>query len=291
MDYEGQICRAPSERSAYMLPVSVGCSYNACKFCMLFKHLEYRELPLDQIEAELCRVAALGGAPERIYLGDGNAFGLPTERLLTILALIRRTFPGCREVNMDATVTNIAEKSGAELSALATAGVSCLYLGIESGLDDVLRFMHKEHDNIEAAAQISRLHENGIAYAAHIMAGIAGAGHGLENAEATAEFLNRTRPVRVVNFSMFLHMDSPLGREVKAGRFSPADEVECFREERRLIELLDGPLDYDGIHDFIPLRVRGELPHSRAAMLEKLDSAIAQNAPRPPVCAVVSGKF
>ena len=69
MDYEGQICRAPSERSAYMLPVSVGCSYNACKFCMLFKHLEYRELPLDQIEAELCRVAALGGAPERIYHG------------------------------------------------------------------------------------------------------------------------------------------------------------------------------------------------------------------------------
>ena len=52
MDYEGQICRAPMERSSFMLPVMVGCSYNKCRFCMLFKHLKYRELPLEQIEQE-----------------------------------------------------------------------------------------------------------------------------------------------------------------------------------------------------------------------------------------------
>ena len=57
MDYEGQICRAPMERSSFMLPVMVGCSYNKCRFCMLFKHLKYRELPLEQIEQELQRVA------------------------------------------------------------------------------------------------------------------------------------------------------------------------------------------------------------------------------------------
>ena len=39
MDYEGQICRAPMERSSFMLPVMVGCSYNQCKFCNLFRHL------------------------------------------------------------------------------------------------------------------------------------------------------------------------------------------------------------------------------------------------------------
>ena len=35
MQYEGQICRAPMERASFMLPVAVGCSYNACKFCTL----------------------------------------------------------------------------------------------------------------------------------------------------------------------------------------------------------------------------------------------------------------
>ena len=59
MNYEGQICRGPMERSSYMLPVAVGCSYNQCKFCTLFRHLKYRELPMEQIEAELERVRSM----------------------------------------------------------------------------------------------------------------------------------------------------------------------------------------------------------------------------------------
>ena len=107
MEYEGQICRAPMERGSFMLPVMVGCSYNQCRFCMLFKHLRFRLLPLEQIEGELQRVQAAGGRPEKIFLGDGNAFDLETERLLKILELVHRYFPECRTVNMDATVTGI----------------------------------------------------------------------------------------------------------------------------------------------------------------------------------------
>ena len=73
MQYEGQICRPPMERASYMLPVAVGCSYNACTFCTLFKHLTYRQLPREQIEEELCRVSAAGGNPKTVFLGDGNA--------------------------------------------------------------------------------------------------------------------------------------------------------------------------------------------------------------------------
>ena len=70
MDYEGQICRAPMERSSFMLPVMVGCSYNQCKFCNLFRHLKYRELPMEQIEAELKRVAGTAmGSRRRFFLG------------------------------------------------------------------------------------------------------------------------------------------------------------------------------------------------------------------------------
>ena len=76
MDYEGQICKPPMEIGRFMLPVAVGCSYNACRFCTLFKHLKFRELPLDKVEAELLRVKNLGGSPKKIFLGDGNPFGL-----------------------------------------------------------------------------------------------------------------------------------------------------------------------------------------------------------------------
>lgn len=285
MQYEGQICRPPMERASYMLPVAVGCSYNACKFCMLFKHLSYRELPREQIEAEMQRVAAAGGNPKTIFLGDGNAFGLPTEQLLWILERIHHYFPGCEKVNMDATVTNLSQKSDAELKALADLGVHMLYLGIESGLDDVLAFMVKDHTLQQAYEQIERLQKAGMVFCAHMMTGIAGKGRGVENAEATAEFFNRTKPARVINFSIFHHRASPLYRDIEAGRFVPADEQENLREERRLLELLDVPdLEYDGLHDVaIEQRFRGVLPRDKEKLLAKVDKTIAYWETQPPV--------
>ena len=40
-----------------------------CKFCNLFRHLKYRELPMEQIEAELKRVRELHGKPKEDLSG------------------------------------------------------------------------------------------------------------------------------------------------------------------------------------------------------------------------------
>ena len=285
MNYEGQICRPPMERASYMLPVAVGCSYNACTFCTLFKHLSYRQLPREQVEAEMQRVHGAGGNPKTVFLGDGNAFGLSTEDLLWILERVHHYFPGCEAVNMDATVTNLSQKTDEELKALYDAGVRNLYLGIESGLDDVLKFMRKDHNLQQAYEQIARLQNAGMIFNAHMMTGIAGKGRGMENAEATAGFFNRTKPHRVINFSVFHHKRAPLYRDIEAGRYVPADEQENLREERRLLELLDVPeLQYDGFHDaVIEQRFRGTLPRDREKLLAQVDKAIAYWETQPPV--------
>ena len=284
MNYEGQICRPPMERASYMLPVAVGCSYNACTFCTLFKHLSYRQLPREQVEAEMQRVHGAGGNPKTVFLGDGNVFGLSTEDLLWILERVHHYFPGCEAVNMDATVTNLSQKTDEELKALYDAGVRNLYLGIESGLDDVLKFMRKDHNLQQAYEQIARLQNAGMIFNAHMMTGIAGKGRGMENAEATAEFFNRTKPHRVINFSVFHHKRAPLYRDIEAGRYIPADEQENLREERRLLELLDVPeLQYDGFHDaVIEQRFRGTLPRDREKLLAQVDKAIAYWETQPP---------
>lgn len=288
MNYEGQICRSPMERASFMLPVAVGCSYNQCRFCMLFKHLKYRELPLSQVEEELKRVKNLGGHPKTIFLGDGNAFGLKTDKLLAILQLLRRDFPDFEGVNMDATVTNIRGKSDKELKELHDAGVRHLYLGIESGLDDVLAFMHKDHNLAEAYEAISRIQDAGMVYDAHMMTGVAGAGRGIENAEHIAEFFNRTGPKRIVNFSMFLHREAPLYEDIRAGRFTPADELENLKEEKRLLELLEvEDVEYDGFHDFVECRVRGVLPRDKRKMLKVLEMGIEKYAEQEPMFAIV----
>ena len=290
MEYEGQICRSPMERSAFMLPVAVGCSYNACKFCTLFKHLKYRELPLEQIEAELVRVSEIGGNPKRVFLGDGNAFGIATDKLLTILKMVHKYFPDCQSVNMDATVTNIREKNDEELKALKEAGVDQLYLGIETGLDDVLHFMCKDHNKEQVYEAIERLHKAGLEYDAHMMTGIAGKGRGIENAEAIAEFYNKTKPKKIVNFSMFLHVEAPLYKDIEKGLFVPADELENLEEEKRLLELLDvDGVEYDGFHDFVKVRVRGVLPKDREKMIAKVEEGIETYKNKESVYAKVGG--
>jgi len=189
---------------------------------------------------------------------------------------------------MDATVTNISHKSDAELKALADTGVRGLYLGIETGLDDVLKFMRKDHTLQQAYEQIARLKAAGMVFNAHMMTGIAGKGRGIENAEATAEFFNRTQPEKVINFSIFHHKRAPLYRDIEAGRYVPSDEQENLREERRLLELLDVPgLRYDGLHDVeVEQRFRGTLPRDKEKLLAQVDKAIAYWQTQPPVLRV-----
>lgn len=290
MNYEGQICRAPMERSSFMLPVTVGCPYNQCKFCNLFRHLRYRELPAEKIEEELKRVKDVGGRPTKIFLGDGNAFGLNAERLFWILEQIRSYFPDCRTINMDATVTSILQKSEQELKRLAECGVRHLYLGIESGLEDVLTFMKKDHTVSEAYEAIERLQAAGLIYDAHIMTGVAGRGRGQENADALAHFLNQTHPAHAVNFSMFIHQEVPLYREIKKGNYVPADELESLREEKRLLEQLNIPVKYEGFHDYLQIRVRGKLPSDQEKMIGKLETFIKKYEAKPPIYALVQGE-
>ena len=262
-----------------MLPVTVGCPYNGCHFCNLFRDLHYRELPFSQIEEELQRVQNAGGKPKKIFLGDGCAFGLKTEQLLKILDLIHQYFPECDTINSDATITSIRMKTDKELRALSKNGYKHLYIGIESGLQDVLSFMHKEHDVAEAEREIARIKNAGMIYDAHIMSGVAGKERGIENAEALAAFLNRTKPEFVVNFSMFISSDTPLYQDIVKGCFHPATELENLKEDRRLVELLatDGTeLFYDSFHDCIRKRVWGTLAKDREKMLKQLDKWIEE---------------
>ena len=133
----------------------------------------------------------------------------------------------------------------------------------------------------EARGQIARLREAGIMYSAHIMCGTAGAGRGIENAEATARFLNETGPHRIVNTSLFIHRSAPLFSDIESGRFTPATELENMLEERRLLELLAVPVDfYDGLHDYMEVRTKGRLPQDRERMLARLDMEIERKRER-----------
>lgn len=250
MAYKGWICGVTGERFTFKIPVSIGCPYNKCAFCDLYKHREYREIPLEDIEAEIMRVRDAGGKPERIMLGDGNPLWLPFERLKTIFSMIEQNLPSCASVCCDASIQAIADKTDDELAWLSQHGLRTVYVGIESGLDDVLSFMSKDHDNAEARKHIARLHVAGIDFGAHIMMGVAGAGRGIENARATVQLVNELQPTYICNFPMGIGTVTELGLLEEDGLFVRASRQECMEEQREMLSLLhpDAPMRYEGYY-------------------------------------------
>ena len=277
MDYEGRICRPAFEKGAFKLPISVGCSYNQCKFCGLFKDLNFKIIDDETVFAEIDRVKNATGKPEVCFLGDGNAFHNDTERLIKIIAYVKENIPYIKKIRMDSTITDIKNKTDEEVKKLADVGVDILYIGIESGLDDVLAYMNKEHrTNAEAKVQIDRRHEFNIDYSAHIMAGVSGEGRGIENAKALAKFFNETRPVSITNFTMFITEDLLLYKDIVDEKFKPASDKESLEEAKQLINDINIETDIDSFHDYIPFRVKGQLPNDKGKLIKQIDGMIVK---------------
>lgn len=258
-----------------MLPIMVGCAHNKCKFCGLFKHLKFRELPLIQVEDEISRVVSEGGNPQNVFLGDGNAFCLPADHIVKVAESLSDSFSNLKHINMDATVRDIASKSDEELELLASLGVWNLYIGIECGLEDVLEFMNKGNTLEEAKIAINRIKNAGMTYSAHIMSGIAGAGRGEENAHALAKFFNETQPLNICNFDLGLHRSVELWDDYKEGVYKVSPASERFLEEKILIEeiVAKADMNYDAVFEAPPLRFRGTLPKDKEKLTSQFDEA------------------
>ena len=275
MDYEGRICRPAFEKGSFKLPISVGCSYNKCKFCGLFKDLKFKTIDDKLVFDEIDKVKNATGSPNICFLGDGNAFHNSTERLIKIINYVKNNIPSIKNIRMDASISDIRNKTDDELKKLSEVGVDILYIGIESGLDDVLKFMNKEHiTNDEAKEQIDRLHKYNISYAAHIMAGVSGEGRGIENAKAIAKFFNETKPISITNFTMIITKNEELYEDITNGKFKLASDVESLQEIKELINDIDIETDIDSFHDLLPFRVKGHLPTDSEKLIKMIDEKI-----------------
>ena len=236
MQYEGTTYRPPPEADTPLLQVTVGCAHNRCTFCDMYRDVTFRRMPLDQIEADLQELRVIFPKSERIFLVNGDAFVLKTNTLKEIAGKINRIFPECRTISMYASIRNIKHKSDKELAELRDLGINDLYVGVESGWNEVLERIGKGHTADEAKHQLHRLHRAGINHIANLMLGVAGLGNGLENAHLTAEFLNQTRPSLIWVGTLAVFEGTELNAEMAKGTFIPATEIEILEEEKAPID-------------------------------------------------------
>lgn len=277
MHYTGTIWRPPYEAGSLLLEATAGCTHHRCKFCTLYDELPFpfRMSPLADIEADLQEAQAQfklwhSYAVNRVYLVGANPFVLQFERLQAIAQLIHQYMPACQTIGCFARVTDVANKTDSQLQALRQMGYTGLTIGVETGDNDALRFMHKGYEAQDIITQARRLDQAQIAYNFFYLTGIAGKGRGLESARTSAAIFNQTNPRLIGSSMLTIYPESELYQEIQAGNWQEAGELEKYQELHALLSQLTISVQYAALGASNAVHLQGHLPEDKPALLNKL---------------------
>ena len=274
--YREPLYRPPSEADSLILQATIGCSWNRCSFCEMYTDRHFRPRPQQEVVAE---IEALGRHPmryRRVFLADGDALVLSNRRLLPLLAAIREHLPWTTRVSCYASPDNLLRKSPEELAELRAAGLRLVYLGIESGDDEVLTRIAKGATHTETVQALNRAATAGIKRSVMIINGLGGRSLSTRHADASAALLNATRPEYASVLALVLHNDGARYREAFGPDWEPLDDYELLQELRRLLAACDLERTlFRSNHASNRLALAGTLNRDRQRLLEEIDAVLA----------------
>jgi radical SAM superfamily enzyme YgiQ (UPF0313 family) len=294
MRYEGDIYRPPSEASSYILQATIGCSWNVCTYCHMYRDKTFRVRDLDETLAHIREAGALagrqsagrgfaGGGVRKVFIADGDALIMDLAHWEPILAACRDAFPQLRRVSAYATAMNLLAKTPEELRRLRELGLSLLYIGPESGDDPTLKHIAKgaDHDDHVRAARLA--HDAGIQLSTIFLLGIAGTERSHEHAVRSAELASAMDPRFVSLLTLTVIPGTPIATLQERDRFELPDIEGLLRELRTFVattEPSDAIFRTNHASNYLPLE--GRLPRDRDRIVSVLDAALSGEIPLRP---------
>ena len=268
--------RPPAEADSLILQVDQGCPYNQCIFCGMYRGLRYRRLPIADVRTMVARESNRNSEATRIFLADGDVMRRPLDELRDVLIMLNESFPRLARVSLYANGTSIAAKSNEELCTLRHLKLHTLYMGLESGDDEILKRCCKG----ETAAQMVRAgvaaQAAGLRMSVMILLGLGGSDRSQEHTKRTAEALNLMQPRLLSALRVIPIEGTELHDDVAAGSFRQLTEREVVQELRDLIDRLRlTSTVFRANHSSNVVPLEGRLPRDRERLLSELDGLLA----------------
>lgn len=284
IDYVEPVFRPPSEAKSLILPVTNGCSWNKCTFCEMYTQPQkkFRARKPEDVRADIASAARSLGGVRRVFLADGDAMVLPTRRLLEILSDLKAAFPDLQRVSSYCLPRNLAKKSVEELVQLKQAGLQILYVGMESGDDEILKRVNKGESWESTRSALVKIREAGLTSSAMVLNGLGGQTLSRQHAINTATLCNETQP----DYLSTLVVSFPQGEErFRAGfgeDFEPLSQQGLFEEIRLFLEHLDLERTvFRSDHASNYLVLKGTLGRDKQKMLDQVNLAISNPGAAP----------
>lgn len=280
LNYIEPVFRPPSEAYSLILQVTNGCSWNKCTFCDMYtaEQKKFRPKPQADVDKELAHIAETGYPPvRRVFLADGDAMSLSFKRLKAILESIRQYLPNVQRVSSYCLPRNLKNKSVEELTELRELGLSLMYVGCESGDNEVLAAIEKGETFDSSLAALQKIKSAGIKSSVMILNGMGGQQLSEQHAIQSAKLMNEAQP----DYLATLVVSFPGGMErVQAGyngQYRELEQLELFREIQMMLETLElEKTIFRSDHASNYLVLKGVLNKDKERLLQTVNQAITQ---------------
>lgn len=273
MHFHGPIIRPPTDAASLFIEVTAGCSHNACTFCNFYKDTPFMMAPLSQIEADLKEAKRDWPDAKNIWASGGNPFVLSTEKQIEVWDLIKRYYPDAR-ISTYAIISDFKNKSVEDIKKIKEHGLDEIMIGIETGDDEVLRFVNKGYTAADILEAGRKMDEAGITYRMIYLGGLAGKGKLVESAKQSAKIFNQIHPYYMMLTNVSVLPGTKLFEQMQAGQWVEASEKERIEEIRTLLNELQIPITVNSGTSTSTVRFEVKLPEERQEILAQLDEVL-----------------
>lgn len=275
LHYEGTIIRPPSEADSILLQVTVACSHNKCAFCGAYAGEHFRIKKEEVIFEDIEFAAAHMPFLRRVFLCDGDALIIRQATLVKYLERIRERLPQVTRVGTYANVKSMKTKSVEDLKVLRSLGLGIVYMGLESGDDEVLKRVNKEGNLARILEGAQKVKEAGIKLSVTAIVGLAGMDNWERHARLTGEAFTTMAPDYAAALCLMPAPGTKVWDRIRSGEMVLPDGLQMVRELRVLLEHTEmkrGMFLANHASNYVPLRLR--LPQDKERGLAQLDAAL-----------------
>lgn len=278
-DWDTPVFRPPSEADSFILRVTRGCAHNSCTYCNMYRGVKFEKLSDEQIMRQIAMAYSVDrDGVRKVFLADGDALVLPTDRLLKILETLKKYFPNLERVASYSAPGDILRKSVEELTQLREAGLTLLYYGMESGDSQTLKDIRKGVNGEQSIEVGKRVRAAGMELSIMVILGIAGVEGSERHALATAHAINEIKPNYLSALCLMLYRGSELKAQFERGEFHPLPPYGLMEELKLMVEHMELPetehMIFRSNHVSNYIRLAATLPKDKAQLLDDIEESI-----------------
>jgi len=296
MRYTGKLYRPPSEAYSYILQATIGCSWNRCTYCDMYRDKPtFRVRPLEESLEDIAMASMqYGDRVEKMFVADGDGLILDMDHWEPILQRAYESLPALRQVSCYATASNILEKTDEELKRLHALGLRLLYIGPESGDEITMRRIAKGprpegadrsqdylfDSHVQAAIKARAA---GFKISTIFLLGAGGTERSEEHAHGSARLITAMNPHFLSALTLTVVPGTPLHRMESNQKWTLPEVPQLLSELRIMVDEsrpTNALFRTNHASNYLPLG--GRLPDDRERIVETLDLALSGAIPLRP---------